>query len=85
MIAAFLGVSNACVVLTASLFVNDVILKSTEDLYFFVSIGFAIVALSGLLTQLFIVDKYSLNPKGLVFVGLFLMSLVFYLLCLLSG
>ena len=79
-IAAFLGVSNACIVLTSSLFVNDVILKSTEDLYFFVSIGFAIVALSGLFTQLFIVDRYSLNPKVLVFVGLFLMSLVFYLL-----
>ena len=79
-IAAFLGVSNACIVLTSSLFVNDVILKSSEDLYFFVSIGFAIVALSGLITQLFIVDKYSLNPKFLVFIGLILMSLIFYLL-----
>ena len=79
-IASFLGVSNACIVLTSSLFVNDVILQSSEDLYFFVSIGFAIVALSGLITQLFIVDKYSLNPKSLVFIGLFLMSVVFYLL-----
>ncbi len=79
-IASFLGVSNACIVLTSSLFVNDVILQSSEDLYFFVSIGFAIVAFSGLLTQLFIVDKYSLNPKSLVFIGLFLMSVVFYLL-----
>jgi len=79
-IASFLGISNACIVLTSSLFVNDVILKSTEDLYFFVSIGFAIVALSGLLTQLFIVDKYSLDPKLLVFIGLSLMTLVFYLL-----
>jgi len=79
-IASFLGISNACIVLTSSLFVNDVILKSSEDLYFFVSIGFAIVALSGLLTQLFIVDKYSLDPKMLVFIGLSLMTLIFYLL-----
>ena len=79
-IASFLGISNACIVLTSSLFVNDVILKSTEDLYFFVSIGFAIVALSGLLTQLFIVDRYSLDPKILVFIGLSLMTLIFYLL-----
>ena len=79
-IASFLGISNACIVLTSSLFVNDVILKSPEDLYFFVSIGFAIVALSGLLTQLFIVDKYSLDPKMLVFIGLSLMTLIFYLL-----
>ena len=79
-IASFLGISNACIVLTSSLFVNDVILKSSEDLYFFVSIGFAIVALSGLLTQLFIVDKYSLDPKLLVFIGLSLMTLIFYLL-----
>jgi MFS family permease len=33
-----------------------------------------------LITQLFIVDKYSLNPKFLVFIGLILMSLIFYLL-----
>ena len=79
-IASFLGISNACIVLTSSLFVNDVILKSSEDLYFFVSIGFAIVALSGLLTQLFIVDKYSLDPKLLVFIGLSLMTVIFYLL-----
>ena len=79
-IASFLGISNACIVLTSSLFVNDVILKSSEDLYFFVSIGFAIIALSGLLTQLFIVDKYSLDPKMLVFIGLSLMTLIFYLL-----
>ena len=79
-IASFLGISNACIVLTSSLFVNDVILKSSEDLYFFVSIGFAIVALSGLFTQLFIVDKYSLDPKMLVFIGLSLMTLIFYLL-----
>jgi MFS family permease len=79
-IASFLGISNACIVLTSSLFVNDVILKSSEDLYFYVSIGFAIVALSGLLTQLFIVDKYSLDPKKLVFIGLSLMTLIFYLL-----
>ena len=79
-IASFLGISNACIVLTSSLFVNDVILKSTEDLYFFVSIGFAIVALSGLLTQLLIVDRYSLDPKMLVFIGLSLMTLIFYLL-----
>ena len=79
-IASFLGISNACIVLTSSLFVNDVILRSSEDLYFFVSIGFAIIALSGLLTQLFIVDKYSLDPKMLVFIGLSLMTLIFYLL-----
>ncbi len=79
-VASFLGISNACIVLTSSLFVNDVILKSTEDLYFFVSIGFAIVALSGLLTQLLIVDRYSLDPKMLVFIGLSLMTLIFYLL-----
>jgi MFS family permease len=79
-IASFLGISNACIVLTSSLFVNDVILKSSEDLYFFVSIGFAIVALSGLLTQLFIVDKYSIDPKLLVFIGLSLMTLIFYFL-----
>ena len=69
-VAAFLGISNACIVLTSSLFVNDVILKSSEDLYFFVSIGFAIVALSGLITQLLIVDKFLIDPKKLVFVGL---------------
>ena len=79
-IAAFLGISNACIVLTSSLFVNDVILKSSEDLYFFVSIGFAIVALSGLITQLLIVDKFLINPKKLVFVGLLIMATVFYLL-----
>ena len=79
-IASFLGISNACIVLTSSLFVNDVILKSSEDLYFFVSIGFAIVALSGLFTQLFIVDKYSIDPKLLVFIGLSLMTLIFYFL-----
>ncbi len=79
-IAAFLGISNACIVLTSSLFVNDVILKSSEDLYFFVSIGFAIVALSGLVTQLLIVDKFLIDPKKLVFVGLLIMATVFYLL-----
>ena len=79
-IASFLGIANACIVLTSSLYVNDVIIKNPEDLYFFVSIGFAIVALSGLITQLFIVDKYSLNPKSLVFIGLFLMCIVFYML-----
>ena len=79
-IAAFLGISNACIVLTSSLFVNDVILKSSEDLYFFVSIGFAIVALSGLITQLLIVDKFPIDPKKLVFVGLLIMATVFYLL-----
>ena len=79
-IASFLGIANACIVLTSSLYVNDEIIKNPEDLYFFVSIGFAIVALSGLITQLFIVDKYSLNPKSLVFIGLFLMSIVFYML-----
>ena len=79
-IAAFLGISNACIVLTSSLFVNDVILKSSEDLYFFVSIGFAIVALSGLITQLLIVDKFLIDPKKLVFVGLLIMATVFYFL-----
>jgi len=79
-VAAFLGISNACIVLTSSLFVNDVILKSSEDLYFFVSIGFAIVALSGLVTQLLIVDKFLIDPKKLVFVGLLIMATVFYLL-----
>ena len=79
-IAAFLGISNACIVLTSSLFVNDVILKSSDDLYFFVSIGFAIVALSGLITQLLIVDKFPIDPKKLVFVGLLIMATVFYLL-----
>ena len=79
-VAAFLGISNACIVLTSSLFVNDVILKSSEDLYFFVSIGFAIVALSGLITQLLIVDKFLIDPKKLVFVGLLIMATVFYLL-----
>ena len=79
-IAAFLGISNACIVLTSSLFVNDVILKSSENLYFFVSIGFAIVALSGLITQLLIVDKFLIDPKKLVFVGLLIMATVFYLL-----
>lgn len=79
-IASFLGISNACIVLTSSLFVNDVILKSSEDLYFFVSIGFAIVALSGLVTQLLIVDKFSIDPKKLVFIGLLVMATVFYLL-----
>ena len=79
-IATFLGISNACIVLTSSLFVNDVILKSSDDLYFFVSIGFAIVALSGLITQLLIVDKFPIDPKKLVFVGLLIMATVFYLL-----
>ncbi len=79
-IAAFLGISNACIVLTSSLFVNDVMLKSSENLYFFVSIGFAIVALSGLITQLLIVDKFLIDPKKLVFVGLLIMATVFYLL-----
>jgi MFS family permease len=79
-IATFLGISNACIVLTSSLFVNDVILENKDNLYFFVSLGFAIVALSGLLTQLFLVDRYTFNPKILVITGITLMAGVFYLL-----
>ena len=79
-IATFLGISNACIVLTSSLFVNDVILENKDNLYFFVSLGFAIVALSGLLTQLLLVDRYTFNPKILVITGITLMAGVFYLL-----
>ena len=56
---------------------NDLI---KDNLYFFVSLGFAIVALSGLLTQLFLVDRYAFNPKILVITGITLMAGVFYLL-----
>lgn len=84
LVAGFTGISNACLVVTSSLFVNDVILKLNESIYSFVAIGFSIVAFSGLVTQLFIVDRFKINPIFLVKLGVGLMIFSFFCLSISS-
>ena len=47
-VASFMGLSNAGLVLTSSIFVKDVILTNQLEIYSTVAIGFSIVALSSM-------------------------------------
>lgn len=66
LVAAFIGIANACLVLTVALYTNDVIITNGESVYTVVAIGFSIVALSGMFANLFIVDKFSIRPLNLI-------------------
>ena len=79
LIASFMGIANACLVLTSALYTKDVIVTSGESLYAVVAIGFSIVAMSGMFANLFIVDKFKIKPLNLIKWGcsLILLSYLF--------
>ena len=56
LVASFMGISNACLVLTSALYTKDVIVTSGESVYAVIDIGFSLVAMSGMFANLFIVD-----------------------------
>ena len=56
-VAAFMGMSNATMVLTASLYFQD-LSPEIENIYPYVAFGFSLIAISGLLTQLFLRTYY---------------------------
>ena len=76
-VASFMGLSNAGLVLTSSIFVKDVILTNQLEIYSTVAIGFSIVALSSMFSQLVIVQNYRISPLSLIKWGLFIVFLGF--------
>ena len=66
LIASFVGMANACLVLTVALYTKDEIITNGESVYSVVAIGFSIVALSGMFANLFIVDKFQIRPLNLI-------------------
>ena len=66
LVASFMGISNACLVLTSALYTKDVIVTSGESVYAVVAIGFSLVAMSGMFANLFIVDKFKIRPLNLI-------------------
>ena len=79
LVASFMGIANACLVLTSALYTKDVIITSGESLYAVVAIGFSLVAMSGMFANLFIVDKFKIRPINLIKWGcsLILLSYLF--------
>ncbi len=79
LVASFMGIANACLVLTSALYTKDVIITSGESLYAVVAIGFSLVAMSGMFANLFIVDKFKIRPLNLIKWGcsLILLSYLF--------
>ena len=67
-VAAIMGMSNATMVLTASLYFQD-LSPEIENIYPYVAFGFSLIAISGLLTQLFLVDRLRLSPYLLLRAG----------------
>ena len=66
LVASFMGISNACLVLTSALYTKDVIVTSGESVYAVIAIGFSLVAMSGMFANLFIVDKFKIRPLNLI-------------------
>ena len=79
-VASFMGLSNAGLVLTSSIFVKDVILTNQSEVYSTVAVGFSIVALASMFSQLVIVQNYRINPLSLIKWGLLIVFLGFFLL-----
>mgnify|MGYP005719072977 FL=1 len=79
-VASFMGLSNAGLVLTSSIFVKDVILTNQSEVYSTVAVGFSIVALASMFSQLVIVQNYRINPLSLIKWGLMIVFLGFFLL-----
>ena len=79
LIASFMGISNACLVLTSALYTKDVIITNGESVYTVIAIGFSLVAMSGMFANLFIVDKFKIRPLNLIKWGcsLILLSYLF--------
>ena len=75
-VAAFMGMSNATMVLTASLYFQD-LSPEIENIYPYVAFGFSLIAISGLLTQLFLVDRLRLSPYLLLRAGPLIMLVSF--------
>lgn len=80
LIGSFMGIANACLVLTCALYTKDVIITGGENVYAVVAIGFSVVALSGMFANLFIVDKFKIRPLNLVKWGAILVFLSFLFL-----
>jgi MFS family permease len=76
-IASFMGLSNAGLVLTSSIFVKDVILANQSEVYSTVAIGFSIVALASMFSQLVIVQNYKIKSISLIKWGLLIVFLGF--------
>ena len=76
-IASFMGLSNAGLVLTSSIFVKDVILANQSEVYSTVAIGFSIVALASMFSQLVIVQNYKIKSISLIKWGLIIVFLGF--------
>ena len=79
-VASFMGLSNAGLVLTSSIFVKDVILTNQSEVYSTVAVGFSIVALASMFSQLVIVQNYRINALSLIKWGLMIVFLGFFLL-----
>ena len=79
-VASFMGLSNAGLVLTSSIFVKDVILTNQSEVYSTVAVGFSIVALASMFSQLVIVQNYRINALSLIKWGLLIVFLGFFLL-----
>ena len=79
LVASFMGIANACLVLTSALYTKDVIITNGESVYTVVAIGFSLVAMSGMFANLFIVDKFKIRPLNLIKWGctLILLSYLF--------
>ena len=79
LVASFMGIANACLVLTSALYTKDVIITNGESVYAVVAIGFSLVAMSGMFANLFIVDKFKIRPLNLIKWGcsLILLSYLF--------
>ena len=75
-----MGLSNAGLVLTSSIFVKDVILTNQTEVYSTVAVGFSIVALASMFSQLVIVQNYRISSLSLIKWGLMIVFLGFLLL-----
>ena len=80
LVASFMGLSNAGLVLTSSIFVKDVILINQTEVYSTVAVGFSIVALASMFSQLVIVQNYRISSLSLIKWGLMIVFLGFLLL-----
>ena len=80
LVASFMGLSNAGLVLTSSIFVKDVILINQTEVYSTVAVGFSIVAMASMFSQLVIVQNYRISSLSLIKWGLMIVFLGFFLL-----
>ena len=70
LVAVFIGISNASLIITISFYFEDVIVKESENPLTYASIGFMLSAVGSLLGQLFFADKLAISPGSLIRYGI---------------